>query len=708
MSLSGIASSALSALKANATVLDVISDNISNVNTTGYVRRTTTLSTTTANGVVTGVEVTNIKRTVSDYLDQETLTALGTSSQYDTENGIYDQINALLGDVGDGTSVTSRISNVTTALAQLSQSATTSSASSTISALKTLASTISNLSASLTSLQNSVDDQVTSNVDSVNSYIKQITDLNTEIQTTNALGDDTSGLCDQRDQALQGLAKLIDIQTSVQSDGTVKVATTDGTLLTGFSAYAKLTYGGAEDGGGYSGIDITYYSSATDSTVGSQVDLGSHIQSGTLKALLTLRDSDIGELQTELGSLAKAVIESYNGVSNNYTATIPQTTLTGTQTGLLSSDSFSLTGTTIVGVTDADGKLLSTITFDFDNDSYTTSDGASGVIGSTVQELTETLESASGGLITASLDGGVLTLSAADSDNGIVVEDDSDTSTGISHLFGLNDLFSCAIPTATATGVDGGDDAGLTGSDNVIAFSLVDQSGNTVKTYSVAIDSGTSIDSVLDQLGTATDGAVGFSVNDDGSIDIELSKNYSGCSLFVNADNTERGDTGVSITGFFGIGTNTTASYAGTIAVKSGLSEKTLPIAETDLASTDVGDTAVGSGDVSGAVALEGVETAKIAVAAAGGLNAQSTSLSGYSSLVYQDIASRSSDAESNYSTQSDRLTTAQSLQSSVEGVNLDEELANMVVYQQAYNASARLVTTLTDLYDTLLSATSS
>jgi len=288
------------------------------------------------------------------------------------------------------------------------------------------------------------------------------------------------------------------------------------------------------------------------------------------------------------------------------------------------------------------------------------------------------------------------------------VEDDSDTSTGISHLFGLNDLFSCAIPTATATGVDGGDDAGLTGSDNVIAFSLVDQSGNTVKTYSVAIDSGTSIDSVLDQLGTATDGAVGFSVNDDGSIDIELSKNYSGCSLFVNADNTERGDTGVSITGFFGIGTNTTASYAGTIAVKSGLSEKTLPIAETDLASTDVGDTAVGSGDVSGAVALEGVETAKIAVAAAGGLNAQSTSLSGYSSLVYQDIASRSSDAESNYSTQSDRLTTAQSLQSSVEGVNLDEELANMVVYQQAYNASARLVTTLTDLYDTLLSATSS
>jgi flagellar hook-associated protein 1 FlgK len=44
------------------------------------------------------------------------------------------------------------------------------------------------------------------------------------------------------------------------------------------------------------------------------------------------------------------------------------------------------------------------------------------------------------------------------------------------------------------------------------------------------------------------------------------------------------------------------------------------------------------------------------------------------------------------------------SRRASVEGVNLDEELAAMMVFQQAYNASARLMTTVQQMYDTLLS----
>ena len=40
---------------------------------------------------------------------------------------------------------------------------------------------------------------------------------------------------------------------------------------------------------------------------------------------------------------------------------------------------------------------------------------------------------------------------------------------------------------------------------------------------------------------------------------------------------------------------------------------------------------------------------------------------------------------------------------SSVEGVNLDEELINMTTYQQAFNASARVIQASKDLFDTLL-----
>lgn len=39
----------------------------------------------------------------------------------------------------------------------------------------------------------------------------------------------------------------------------------------------------------------------------------------------------------------------------------------------------------------------------------------------------------------------------------------------------------------------------------------------------------------------------------------------------------------------------------------------------------------------------------------------------------------------------------------SVSGVSLDEELSNMIKYQQCYNASARMITTMTQVYDTLI-----
>lgn len=36
-------------------------------------------------------------------------------------------------------------------------------------------------------------------------------------------------------------------------------------------------------------------------------------------------------------------------------------------------------------------------------------------------------------------------------------------------------------------------------------------------------------------------------------------------------------------------------------------------------------------------------------------------------------------------------------------GVNLDEELSNMIIYQQGYNASARMFSTCVEVFDTLV-----
>ena len=86
-----------------------------------------------------------------------------------------------------------------------------------------------------------------------------------------------------------------------------------------------------------------------------------------------------------------------------------------------------------------------------------------------------------------------------------------------------------------------------------------------------------------------------------------------------------------------------------------------------------------------------------------GNLSAQAATLGDDAGAFYQDVATRSQTVTSNATAQSDRFAEAQSRQSQTSGVSLDEELTNMTTYQQAYSASARMLTVVNQLYDTLL-----
>ncbi len=88
---------------------------------------------------------------------------------------------------------------------------------------------------------------------------------------------------------------------------------------------------------------------------------------------------------------------------------------------------------------------------------------------------------------------------------------------------------------------------------------------------------------------------------------------------------------------------------------------------------------------------------------AAGGLAAMATSVNNYGSQLAGALGGQAANA-------SQASTNAQAVQAeantrlqSVTGVNLDQELVNLTTYQQAYNASARLVTASNDMFTTLL-----
>ncbi|WP_461516038.1 flagellar hook-associated protein FlgK [Porticoccus sp.] len=77
-----------------------------------------------------------------------------------------------------------------------------------------------------------------------------------------------------------------------------------------------------------------------------------------------------------------------------------------------------------------------------------------------------------------------------------------------------------------------------------------------------------------------------------------------------------------------------------------------------------------------------------------------------YANIV-ADVAVKTRQAESSLSTEQVLLGQAVSARESVSGVNLDEEAANLIRFQQAYQAAAQIIAVSDQLFQTLLNATS-
>ena len=709
MSLNGIAASALSALQTNSTALKVVSNNVANLNTAGYARRVVNETTQTSGTSLSGVAVADIQRISDKFLAAEQLSAQSASSRYDTQSSVFSQLNSLLGQPGDSTSLSTQLGNVSSALGQAALAPTDSANQiGALNSFQDLASTISGLASQLGGLRDQVDQQVSTSVTSVNTLVKQVYDLNSQIKTATAGGDTASALLDQRDTALASLSEQMGIKTVQQSDGSVTVMTQDGVNLVS-NTYAQLSYSSGASNGTYGSITSQDVNPSTGQPIGTAQNIEPHISGGTLKGLLDMRDGTLVDLSEELGNLAQSTAQAYNTQHNANTSYPPPTTLTGHDTGLVSTDALNFTGKTTVAVSDSSGNLVSRIDVDFGTGQMTVDGGSTISFDGTVGGFTTALNGALGANGTASFANGQLSISANGS-NGIVVKDDASNpadrgGSGFSQFFGLNDLFTTASPAISATGFSA-TDAGNFAAGGQISLQLKGPNGEIAKTATVTVSAGMTMGNIVGALNTAMGGSATFTLNSDGSITEAQPSTLSNYTLNVTNDTTQRGDTGVSFTALFGIGANQLAMQGSSFAVSSAIANapQNLAFAQAQITSTTVaGDTIVGHGDNSGVVALENVGSNTQAFSKAGEMAAQTGSLSDYAAAFYQDVSTQSSTATANQTTQDDRLQEAQSRVSSNSGVNLDEELSNMITYQQAYSAGARMLTVVDQLYDTLL-----
>jgi flagellar hook-associated protein 1 FlgK len=111
-----------------------------------------------------------------------------------------------------------------------------------------------------------------------------------------------------------------------------------------------------------------------------------------------------------------------------------------------------------------------------------------------------------------------------------------------------------------------------------------------------------------------------------------------------------------------------------------------------------IGANSNGLNDTSNALALAGLANTKV-------LNGGTQSVIDAYGTLTTSIGTVGSQASSNLTTQTSLYNQAMSAQQSVSGVNLDEEAASMVRYQQAYQASAQVISTAQTIFSSLITA---
>ncbi len=85
--------------------------------------------------------------------------------------------------------------------------------------------------------------------------------------------------------------------------------------------------------------------------------------------------------------------------------------------------------------------------------------------------------------------------------------------------------------------------------------------------------------------------------------------------------------------------------------------------------------------------------------------NGGTTSLSNVANNLVSQVGVLTQQAQSNASAQKSVNQSAVDTRNNLSGVNLDEEAAKMVQYQQAYSACAQLIQTSNTMFNSLISA---
>ncbi len=643
--MANILSIATSALAAAQAGLATTGHNIANQKTPGYSRQLviqTSLGGQNLGGgyIGSGTAVETVQRVYNEFIAKQVVAAQGSASQLQSYSDQISKINNMLADSSTG--LTPVIQDFFKGIQDLvANPGSAPSRQAMLSGAESLAARLQTMNGQLNAVREGVNTEITASVTNINAYAQQISQLNNAIsKAQNSDGQPPNDLLDQRDYLVGELAKETKVTVNKQSSGYSVFIGNGQPLVVGTSVYQLTTVASSTDLGR---LQVGYVTNGTTVTLPEEAITG-----GKLGGLIEFRNKSLDPIQNSLGRIALGIAETFNA----------QHRLGQDQNGNLGGDffnsaqpavnaDFNNTGTAVIGATISNVSALTTsdyrVSYDGSNYSVTRiSDNKSMYSGATFPSTT--------------IDGVDLTMTSGPMAAGdhFMVRPTVNGAADFSVL--IKDLSSIAAATpivTAATTTNTGTGAISAGSINA-AFTAATVSTPVTLTYNSAG-------------GTLT----GFPA----TMPVTVTTN------------------GVPTTYAAGAAVPYTAGST----ISFGGAEIKLSGAPADGDTFKISANVNGLGDSRNMLALGELQTKNILQGGTANYN------TAYSQLVSL-VGNKTRELQVNSAAEGGLLKQMQTTQQSESGVNLDEEAANLIQYQQAYQAAAKVMQAVSDMFDILAS----
>jgi flagellar hook-associated protein 1 FlgK len=327
MSLGSALATAMSGLRANQAALAIVSSNVANAQTPGYItQRINQVEVPTGdNGA--SVSVTGVNRELNQFIQTQLRSETSGGAYASQMASVLTQLQSVYGTPGQAGTLETAFSNFTAALQSLSTTSGSSSAQiAAATAAQSLAQQLNATTQGIQTLRSNAEQDLNISVGQANAALTQIAQINTQLQGLSSTDPTAATLMDQRDKAIDQLSQLMDIRVSTNNTNQATVYTTNGVELVGVQA-STLSFNSQGTLNANSQWNANPAKSSTGTISiklanGATIDMiaTNSISSGQIAADVTLRDKTLVQAQAQIDQLAASMASALSDKTTAGTA----------------------------------------------------------------------------------------------------------------------------------------------------------------------------------------------------------------------------------------------------------------------------------------------------------------------------------------------------------------------------------------------------